>query len=370
LNFQCNQQDLSYGIQHVQKAVSNRNTLPVLLGIKLVAFEDTLTLSATDLELAVECTVKATVQENGEIVLPAKYFVDMIHNLPHGPVVFQLDPDSLQVKISSGKAEFNLHGISPDEFPALTYIEEEEYSTIPSEVLSKSIKQTSFALSNDESRPVFTGLLLEWTEERFRVVATDGYRLAVKSHSFNFRPDFPDVVVPGKTMTELLRILSNRKEEQIKMAIQGNQIYFRLSDTLVVSRLIEGSYPQYQQIIPQEKSITVELDREDFLHTLERVGVITKEGPNVIKLHITDKEKLVITANSPEIGDTYDEMTISPQKKDMEIAFNSKYLKDALKAIPTEKIHFSFIEELKPATMTPVGEEDYIYVVLPIRLAK
>ncbi len=368
MKFTCSQQNLSYGLNQVQKAVSTRNTLPILLGIKIQTSNQELILQATDLEMAIECRIAAEIEAEGEVVLPAKYFVDIIRNLPGTIVSAEMNPENYYMKIKAGKAEFNLHGQSAEEFPAMPPIESDHRFSVPVESLKNALYETLFAVSHDESRPVFTGILIESKSDKLVAVATDGYRLAMKHSDIPWHESIPSVIVPGKAVGEIHRLLSGKGFEDVSMQIVNNQIIVEFGDTVLVSRLIDGQFPNYQQIIPKTHPLSLELDREEFLHCLERVGLITKDGPNIVRIHITKDEKMVITARSPEIGDTYDELMIPYQESELKIAFNVKYLTDVLKVISDDMIIFSLTEELKPATIKPAHGDDYRYIVLPVRL--
>ena len=368
MKFTCSQQNLSYGLNQVQKAVSTRNTLPVLLGIKIQTGKQELILQATDLELAIECRIPAEIEETGEVVLPAKYFVDIVRNLPGTLVSAEMNQDNYYVKLKAGKAEFNLHGHNAEEFPSMPLIEKEKSFSIGVDAFKNALFETLFTVSHDESRPVFTGILLEQQSGSMLAVATDGYRLAIKYTDIPWNENLPSVIVPGKAAAEIHRLLSGKGFEDILLQIVNNQIIIQFPDTILVSRLIDGQFPNYQQIIPKNHPMSLELDREEFLHSLERVGLITKDGPNIVRIHVTKDEKMVITARSPEIGDTYDEIIIAQQDTELKIAFNVKYLTDVLKIISDERVLFSLTEELKPATIRPVHSENYRYIVLPVRL--
>ncbi len=368
MKFSCSQQNLSYGINQVQKAVSTRNTLPVLLGIKIKAQGDRITLNATDLELSIECQIYGEIEEEGEVVLPAKYFVDIVRNLPGTVISFEMNRENYYVKMKAGKSEFNLHGLSAEEFPADSIQIPDGGFLIPADHFRDSLFQTQFAVSHDESRPVFTGILIEQKDGKIVFVATDGYRLAVKYSDIAIQGNISSVILPGKAAGEIFRLSSGKDFDDIRMDITDNRLTVQFPDTVLTSRLIEGQFPNYKQIIPKSHPINIELDREEFLHTIERVGLITKEGPNIVRIHVTKDQKMIITARSPEIGDTYDEIDIGFVDAEIKIAFNVKYLTDVLKVLSDEKIVFSLTEELKPASIRPLDSTNYEYIVLPVRL--
>ena len=368
MKFTCSQQNLSYGLNQVQKAVSTRNTLPILLGVKIKASEDGIHLQATDLELSIACHIPAEVEIAGEVVLPARYFVDIVRNLPSTVISAEMNEDNYYVKIKAGKSEFNLHGLSAEEFPTGPSIDDHSSFEVSAELMRNAIHETLFAVSHDESRPVFTGILIEKQNDKLTFVATDGYRLSVKHSDIESPKEFPTIIVPSKAAAELYRLLSGKGFEEVKVQISNNQIMVQFPDTILLSRLIDGQFPNYQQIIPKQQPLALEIERDVFLRTLERVGLITKDGPNIVRIHVTKDEKMIITARSPEVGDTYDEIPISSEEKEIKIAFNVKYLTDALKVLVDEKVIFSLTEELKPATIKPADSTDFQYVVLPVRL--
>jgi DNA polymerase-3 subunit beta len=279
-----------------------------------------------------------------------------------------MNKENYYVKMKAGKSEFNLHGLSAEEFPSDSVQLQDSAFLIAADHFRDSLFQTQFAVSHDESRPVFTGILIEKKDEKIVFVATDGYRLAVKYSDIALNADIPSVILPGKAAAEIFRLSSGKDFDDIKMDISDTRIIVQFPDTLLTSRLIEGQFPNYKQIIPKSHPINIEMDREEFLHTIERVGLITKEGPNIIRIHITKDQKMIITARSPEIGDTYDEIDIGFVDTEIRIAFNVKYLTDVLKVLSDEKIVFSLTEELKPASIRPVDSNDYEYIVLPVRL--
>jgi len=367
----CSQADLSYGIQSVGRAVSTRNTLPVLSGIYLKAENNTLKLSATDLDIAIECVLPAQVEEAGALVLPARFLADIIRKTPTPEIDITTEPDSFTAKIVSGKSEFTLHGYNPEEFPILPSFEDSEAFSIEAALLKKAIQQTSFATLHDEARPVFTGQLFEFSPHGINIVATDGYRLAFR-HLRILQPErmnAKNVIVPGKSLQELSRVLSMRENEtEIKVNLSDNQIAFKMSDSILISRLIEGQYPNYQQVVPQDLPIDLELKTAEFLDACERAALLSKDGPGIIKLEIKPEGKVVLTASSPEVGQTYEEIMLPTVPESMQIAFNVRYLIDALKAIDEAEVFFRLAAPLRPTVLRPRETEDQYCVILPVKV--
>jgi DNA polymerase-3 subunit beta len=371
MKISCSQADLLYGIQSVGRAVSTRNTLPVLSGIYLRAIDGNLRLSATDLDIAIECVLSAHVDESGSIVLPARFLTDIIRKTPTPDIKITTEQNSFTAKIVSGKSEFILHGYNPEEFPILPTFEEEDAFSINATELKKAIQQTSFATLHDESRPVFTGQLFEFSPQGINIVATDGYRLAFRHLKIAPAEEnkVKNVIVPGKSLQELSRVLAMRETEtEIKVNISDNQIAFTMSDSVLISRLIEGQYPNYQQVVPQDLPISLGLNTSEFLNACERAALLSKDGPGIIKMQIKTDGHAVLTASSPEIGQTYEEITIPPIPEGIQIAFNVKYLIDALKAIDDEEVVFRLSAPLRPTVLRPQDNEEQYCVILPVKV--
>lgn len=367
----CSQADLSYGIQSVGRAVSTRNTLPVLSGIRLTAENGNLKLSATDLEIAIECVLPAQIEEAGSLVLPARFLTDIIRKTPTSEIEITTDSSNFSAKIVSGKSEFTLHGYNPEEFPLLPLFEDNESFNIEAALLKKAIQQTSFATLHDESRPVFTGQLFEFSPQGINIVATDGYRLAFRQlKSTEPGPtNVKNVIVPGKSLQELSRILSMRENEaEIKVSISDNQIAFTMADSILISRLIEGQYPNYQQVVPQDLPIGLVLKTTEFLDACERASLLAKDGPGIIKIEVKTEGKVILTASSPEVGQTYEEIAVPPSPEAIQIAFNVRYLIDALKAVDEEEVCFRLAAPLRPTLLRPREVSEQYCVILPVKV--
>lgn len=359
------QRDLSKCINVVQKGISSKSTLPILSGILLETQEGKLKLTGTDLEIGIKSTVECEIIEEGSIVITSRIFGDIIRKLPDLPIDIYVDENN-SVHINCGNSKFNLIGLSPMDYPQLPEIHEGSYFEIPKDLLKSMIRQTIFAAAQDETRPILTGALFETEDNMASLVAIDGYRLAVKKVSVNVDEDIK-VVIPAKTLNEVSKILED-DDAEVKISCTPGNIIFNFGDTVITSRLLEGQFLNYNDIIRNEHKLRIRVKTKDIQECLERASLLAREGKNnLVKLDISD-DKLVITSNS-EIGNVYEELPIQLEGNDIKIAFNSKYILEGIKAIDSEEIVMDMISNVNPCIIRPVEDNSYTYLVLPVRLA-
>ncbi|MBO8138435.1 MAG: DNA polymerase III subunit beta [Desulfotomaculum sp.] len=356
---------LLHGLQTVQRAVSAKNPLPVLSGIMFKSKNNVLKMTATDLEIGIECNVPVTTIEEGSIVIPAKYITEIVRKLPDVPIDLSADEESSTVLIKYSTSEAKLHGFNPDDFPTFPTVENEISFEISTRKLREMLKQVLFATSTDENRPVFTGVLFE-ISENLTLVATDTHRLALKKVSLPEELLPIKVIIPGRTLSELVRIMTN-DDEEITITIGGSQALFALKDTVLVSRLIEGQFPAYDQVIPKNYKSRLRISVKDLLESAERAALLTRGGNQTIKLDI-QKEMLIVTANT-EIGEIHEEINIYLEGECMQVAFNASYLTDALRNIGSDEIYLELNGPLSPGVIKPVDKDDYLSLILPVRTA-
>lgn len=357
------------GLQAVQNVVSTRTTLPILSNVQLRAEENRLYLTATDLDVTVTCGVEAQVTEAGATTIPVKRLFSIVRELAMGEVELDTD-DKHATKLSAGASYYKLHGLSAEEFPPLPNFKETGVITLAQEKLKANLRKTSIAISTDESRYVLNGVFMKFTPEKLVMVATDGRRLALTEE------DLPagstaqgDLIVPTKAVNELNRLLQTKGDVEIRFT--DNQISFRLKDetpfsVLVISKLVEGTYPNYQQVIPKESKERITLAREEFLSALRRAELMTNDKSNSVKLAFT-KNNLTITANTADVGEARESLAINYKGKDLSVAFNPGYLMDPLKVIESDEIFLELSDELSPGsvkTNTP-----FHYVLMPMRMS-
>lgn len=360
------QNKLSKNISIVQKGISSKTTLPILNGILVEAYNDNLKLTGTDLELGIETYLDCEVIEEGETVITSKIFGDIIKKLPNDDVIITVD-ESYNIHIVCGHSEFNIIGQPSEEYPELPQINDESSFEIPKDLLKNMIRQTVFATAQDETRPILTGALLEVNNRNAALVALDGYRLALKNASIPFDSDIK-VVIPGKTLSEVSRII-DEEEENIKVMFTSSHILFNLGDTVINSRLLEGQFLNYKDIIRDEYKSRAVVKTKDIKDSIERASLLAREGRNnLVKFDIKD-DKMVITSNS-EIGNVHEDIDIDLEGEDIVIAFNSKYVLDGLKVIDSDEVIMDFISNVNPCIIRPKDDKNYTYLVLPVRLAE
>lgn len=365
MKIKLNSRELSKHLTIASKAISNRTTMEILDGFLLEAKEDKLKITSTDLEISIETTLNCDVIEEGSIVMDSRLFSDIIRRLPDD--IVNIDVKDMNMNIKCLHSEFNLMGKDPELYPDLPVIIRNESFTLKSDIIKNSIRQTVFATSIDLTRIQLTGVLIEVSEEDISFVAVDGYRLAIKkidkATGLNLK-----MIVPGRVLSELEKLLSDDSEEITISSAPGN-IVFELGDTTVYSRLLDGNFFNYKDIIRENHETTFTVDRMELQRALERASLMAKEGmANLLKLNIADG-KLVINSNS-KIGDVHEEIFTDIIGGDVTIAFNSRYLLEGIRAIETEKVELNFVGRLNPAIIHPIDGDNYTYLVLPVRINK
>lgn len=357
------------GLQAVQNVVSTRTTLPILSNVHLRAEDNRLFLTATDLDVTVACGVEAQVRDAGATTIPVKRLFSIVRELAMGEVELETDDKSVTM-LSAGASFYKLLGLGADEFPPLPKFKETGVVTIPQEKLKANLRKTSIAISTDESRHVLNGVFMKFTPEKLVLVATDGRRLALTEE------DLPagstaqgEIIVPTKAVNELNRLLQTKGDVEIRFT--DNQVSFRLKDespfsVLLISKLVEGNYPNYQQVIPKESKERITLTREEFLSALRRAELMTNDKSNSVKLAFT-KNNLTITANTADVGEARESLAINYKGKDLGVAFNPGYLMDPLKVIDNEEIFLELSDELSPGSVKINGP--FHYVLMPMRMS-
>ncbi|WP_069651074.1 DNA polymerase III subunit beta [Caloranaerobacter ferrireducens] len=364
MKIKVTQKELNKCINIVQKAITSKTTLPILNGILLEAEENTLKLTGTDLEIGIESKINCEVIEEGSIVIASRLFGDIIRKLPSLDVEIETDENN-NVHITCGNSKFNIIGQPSIEYPQLPVVDDDISLNIPKDLLKSMIKQTIFAAAQDEIKPILTGALLEVNNKRAALVALDGYRLAVKEISVSSDNNIK-VVIPSKTLNEVSRILDD-DDSDVKIMFTSSHVLFDFGETVIISRLLEGEFINYRDIIRNEYKSRVKVNTRTVQESIERASLLAREGKNnLVKFTISD-EKMIISSNS-EIGNVHEELPIELEGNDIKIAFNSKYMLDALRVIDSEEIIMDFESNVKPCIMRPYGDNSYTYLVLPVRL--
>jgi DNA polymerase-3 subunit beta len=362
----CARKELYEGLQTVTRAVSGRSSLPILSNVLLEPGTDGVKLAATDLELGMECRVPASVKEEGPITLPAKTLSEIVSALPEAEVTIAAD-DHHSVIITCRRSEYRIHGLPAVEFPPLPEVGGNVTFTMPQALLREMIRETILAVSPDDTRPVLTGIYTVLTGDRLTLAATDTHRLAVRAAAVGEATGDAAVIVPERAMNELMRILEAGSEQPVSVKVDQNQILFRTETTCLVSRLIEGQFPKYERVIPSQHTKKLTIPREEFQQAVKRAAIVARDNANRVVMR-TDGENLTIRAEAGDLGQAYEEVEILREGDDIEIVFNARYLQDILGVLTTEGLYLEMTEPLSPAVVRPVGDEQYLMVIMPMQL--
>ncbi|EHV5308709.1 DNA polymerase III subunit beta [Staphylococcus pseudintermedius] len=356
------------------KAISPRATLPILTGIKIDATNEGIVLTGSDSEISIEITIPNQVDgqeiinvvEPGSVVLPGRFFVDIIKKLPGKEVKLSTN-EQFQTLITSAHSEFNLSGLDPDQYPLLPQVSSDDALQLPVKVLKNIIAQTNFAVSTSETRPVLTGVNWLIQQNELLCTATDSHRLAVRKLKLEEEIEDKNVIIPGKALAELNKIMTD-SEDHIDIFFASNQVLFRVGNVNFISRLLEGHYPDTSRLFPENYEIKLGLNNSDFYHAIDRASILAREGGNnVIKLSTGDTQ-IELSSTSPEIGTVKEEVTANDvEGGNLKISFNSKYMMDALKAIDNEEVEVEFFGTMKPFILKPKDDDTVTQLILPIR---
>lgn len=366
MKFSCEKALLQAAISTTSRAVSPKSSIPALEGILLEAGSD-LRLTGYNLETGIRTIVPADIREEGTLVLGARLFGEIIRKLPDDIVTFQAE--NYMVNIKCGMSEFNILGTDPEEFPELPTVEYQNSLILPQSKLKAMISQTLFAVSDNESRPIHTGSLFEVDGNGLTIVSVDGYRLALRHESIDKKEGAEtfSFVVPGAALSEVEKICSD-VDEPASVTQGARHVMFKVGDTMLVSRRLEGEFLAYRQAIPRNNTIHVEGDTRALLSSIDRVSLIISDKLKSPLRCVFDSNLLKISTKTA-IGDAYDECPLSGDGGGLEIGFNNKYLMDALKAAPADKVRLELTTGVSPCVILPTeGEENFLYMVLPVRL--
>ena len=362
-------EQLQEGLVAVAASVPAKTTLPILSNILLEATKDGIRLSGTDLDIAVSTTVSASVDQEGAITLPARKLVEIVRELPSAAIRLTASGEQ-RVTIECGRSKFRLLGLPREEFPAFPTVKFDGSWRTSSKDLQKLIAHVAFAASTEESRPILNGVLWELRPERMRMVATNGHRLA--------RMDVPtppsgntaqaDLIVPPKALEQIRRLF--RADEEVEIAKSENHLGFRSPTTQIFTRLIEGPYPNYEQVIPRENDKSATADKAAFASALRRMSIVASDQTHRIRMAFANGS-CKLSVQTPDLGEAQEEITVSYEGDPLEIGFNASYLLEILKYIPTDEVRLTFKAPERAATCEPVGWNDpssYLTLVMPLRL--
>ncbi|MFB5663524.1 DNA polymerase III subunit beta [Alteribacillus sp. HJP-4] len=378
MHFIIHKDKFVYSVQHVNKAVSSRTTIPILTGIKIDAARDGVTLTGSDSDISIESFIPAAdeeteyvdVKEEGSIVLSAKFFAEIVRKLP-GDTVEIIVQDQFAATLRSASVVFNLNGLDPEEYPRLPNLAEDNIFKLPQNLLKDMIKQTVFAVSTQETRPVLTGVNLEAERAELICTATDSHRLAMRKAGIETSLEelaLSNIVIPGKSLSELNKILED-SEEQVEIIVTDTQILFKFQYLLFFSRLLDGKYPITKNMIPNQAKTTIVLSTKDLLHSLERALLLSREAKNnVINLKTLDGTEIEVNSVSAEVGKVTEKITCNElEGEELRISFNGKNIMDALKVIDSETVRIMFTGAMSPFVLRPTDHDQMLHLFSPVR---
>ena len=358
-----NKEKILDALQLVQNIVSTRSTLPILSNTLLHARKDGLSLMATDLDIAIRCPVEAQVLREGSTTLPARRLFSIIRELAQNEVSLEVD-DKNVATIQSGCSLFKIHGLAETEFPQLPKLNNARSFTTDQKTLKDALKKTSFAMSRDETRHVLNSVLLSIREDKLSAIATDGRRLALSEYDLDLtKGTHGDLLIPSKTIVEIQRLLKDKGH--VTMSFTENQVSMEMDGAQLVSKLVDGMYPNYQQVIPAETKERVSLERETFHQALHRAALLANERNPIVKLQFS-KNNLSISAHTPDIGESCESLAINYKGAEISIGFNPFFILDALQNLDHDEIFLELTDALSPGVVKV--NAPFLYVVMPMRV--
>ncbi len=366
------QENLARGLGVVSRAVSNRSTLPVLANVLLKTEDGGLRLTTTNLEIGLIYWVPGKIETDGQTTVPARLLADLVSSLPGGQKIELETGANETLHVSAGPFQSHVKGIDADEFPSIQPTGERPTTRIAQNVLKRALEETAFATATDEARPILTGVLCRFEGDTVTLAAADNYRIAVKTIPVLDPVPETSVVVPARALTELTRILGDTDEAvDVVLAPARNQILFHLGGDQpvdLVSRLIDGQFPNYQSVLPKAHTTRAILDREELLRAVRPAALIAHESANIVKLQISSNGESGITVSAnAEVGDHVGQVDAAVEGDGTSIAFNAKYLADVLEKVDADQFALELQGPLAPGVFKPVGDEQYVHVVMPVR---
>jgi len=381
----CSQESLFHGIQIVQKGISSKIGLPIYYGILFEASNDNkVHLFATDLEIGIDCYIPAQVVESGSVVIPNRIISELIRKFPEGNIEIE-SLDNNITTIKENNSNYKILGFSAEEFSNFPEIKIRSKIKLKQKILKETIQQTIFAASKDENRTFLNGALFKILNNKIEVVATDSHRLSLRniriSNIEKSSPDEIEVIVPYKALLELSKLLLEEEDVFVEIRVGEKQIIFILfpdgqrNSIRLYSRLIEGQFPNYKQIIPDSFKTEIKVNNDELRDKMERVSLFVKEDLNTVKIEIINKEvskieercEMILKTESPTIGEAFEKITCLKKGEDIIITFNSKYILDVLRAIKTDNVLIRLNDPLNPAIITPDKDKNYLYILMPVR---
>ena len=373
MKLSCLQENLDRGLNVVGRAVAVRTTLPITNNVLLAADQSRLKLSATNLEMAISCWIGAKVEEEGSITVPARLLSEFISSLPTEKVDINLSPQTKTLGLKCARFEARISGVDAKDFPPIPKVEGGIATKVEVEALRQAIGQVAFAAATEESRPVLTGVDAEFDGDTLTLAAADGFRLAVyKLPLAQAVTQKTEVIIPARTMAELNRLMADQEEAvEITVNPEKGQALFRLKDIELVSQLIQGSFPNYSQLIPKSSNTKAVISVAEFLRATKTASIFARDGSGIVRLVVTPggemtPGKVTVSARSEEVGDDVGEIDAMVEGEEAKIAFNGKYLTDVLGVLHEAQVALETTNPSSPGVLKPVGVDNYIHVVMPM----
>ena len=369
----CLQENLNKGLGIVSRAVPSRTTLPVTQNVLITTDNGKIKLVTTNLEIAISTWVGAQIEDGGSVAVPAKLLSELVSSLPDGQISISNSNNSTGIEINCDQSNTQINGANPDDFPPIPTVNADVVATIDSKIFQDAITRVSVAAATDESRPVLTGIKMELEEDNFTLAGADGFRLAVfKGKLLEKISEKYEFILPSRALQEINRIIVDQ-DEPITFSVtpSKNQAMFKLSNVEIVTQLVQGTFPNYSQLIPESYQTRTEVPVEEFQRAAKTASVFARDGSGILRLHINSSEnenpeKLLILSRSEEVGENESQLEAKVEGEDSKIAFNSKYLTDVLSVIKEEKIVIETTSPSSPGVLKPLGKENYIHVVMPM----
>ena len=369
----CLQENLAHGLAIVGRGVSTRGSLPILGNVLLRTDAGRLRLTATNLEVGINCWVPAKVDDEGAITVPAKLFIDFVNSLPAGNIELSLNVRTKTVHLKSGPYEANIKGMEAEEFPIIPQIPDKPTTRMEQAMLRRMIAEVAFVAATDDSRPVLTGVLTTFSGDMVTMAAADPYRLSVRHGKLLDRVDPPvEVIIPAKSLLEVVRVLQGTDDATVDIFVtpSKSQVIFHTDEADLMSRIIEGQFPNYRQVIPSTSTTKIIARREELLEATRLASYFARDAANMLRFQVdpSGDPSLVITANAAEIGDNTGRVDATVEGQATTIAFNSRFVADALSSLSAPEIALELGGPLAPGVVRIVGDDSYLHVVMPLRI--
>ncbi len=373
MKFKINRDHFSNGLAQVLNVVGSKATMPILSNVLIEADKDHISLATTNLDLGIRCKIKAEVKEAGAITRPVKRLATIVRELPNIDVSIDTTPNH-QAKITSGGSVFKIMGMGKEEFPPMPEFADEKAVALEQEELATMLKSVSYAQSSDETRYILNGVYFSFKDDKLTLVATDGRRLALTSKELTTPEGAGSIILPAKTVSELVRMLD--KGTKVRLAVTEKRSAFQIGTDKVgdnglidniylFSKVVDGNYPNYNQVVPKETHQRIKLERELFLQCVHRAALVTSEKSNSVKLKLSNN-LLEITASSPDFGDAHESMAIEYSGPELQVAFNPQFVIDPLRALNKDQVFFELKDEVSPGVFKTL--ENFLCVIMPVRL--